>query len=113
MGTRVISLPCRFGFSVCFLHSVGIHQGMKYLPKSVNLFPFDLCLEYSLSFTSSHTSLCKILRIYKRFCPSSFIQQVEIPAGAMVARKTSTVKYCRYLEALGSSPRWGGIRLNS
>jgi hypothetical protein len=47
METRVISLPCRFGFIVCFLHSVGIHQGINYLQKSLNLFPSDLCLEYS------------------------------------------------------------------
>ena len=33
-------------------------------------------------------------------------------AGAMVARKTSTVNYSRDLEALGSSPRWRVSGLN-
>jgi hypothetical protein len=53
MEMRVISLACVFGLSICFLHSVGIHQGIVSLQKSVNLLPSGLyqkCTLYSRLF---------------------------------------------------------------
>ena len=43
---------------------------------------------------------------------ANIIQQMIFSAGAMVARKTSTVNNSRHLEALGSSPRWRVSGLN-
>ena len=46
-------------------------------------------------------------------CGSKLNHEIDdFSAGAMVARKTSTVNYCRHLEALGSSPRWRVSGLN-
>ena len=45
-------------------------------------------------------------------CGGNIIQQMIFSAGAMVARKTSTVNNSRHLEALGSSPRWRVSGLN-